>query len=1841
MIRRYNIVSDVVTFCISGHILRVEVKVDDIRSLQIVTKTHELLLDEAPEEFKVRAYDAKGNEFSTLDGIIFKWDAKERDDVVKFISFRDSAYDFDYAATSKVIEAKGQQGYKVLLEGIKTGSSKISVRLVSKVYSEGVTPAADTTVVVVANLYIVPMSTYIMVGGTIDYKAEQMKSNKVHEISLKDSRQYYLEIKDGEKATKLSDTRIQGNAVGTTEVILQDKNVDATLVEEGVPRPSGELHVVVPDRITLDIDPHRNWMVIVGNHYDIFVEAYDSDNHKLFPSDNWVVKIDADKTYFRELGRSKNGSYIRGSPIKFGLTEVTATLIGTKDLSTGKVVELETPLHASAEMNIFEPIVLKPSKSIFPWDPVKPTSEQVPYTIESTSGMHKGLQFTWLSGDSSIAAVTQNGVARTTGTTSGKTQIVASMSRATHNKGSAEILVLPALDVNILKKDIIFEAEVGQTLDIPVAFYADYPNREQPFTKCIQLNYRVILQNQDSFSVVSERGDPMKIDHGCTSVKLKAHNAGFAEMAIRYKFPQTVKPQILQDTIYLAAFNALVPLQPSSGTTLLALDSSLQIAWSGGPNPWTSQRESHFAEISIGVNGIVDVNKITPSLSNKNANVYVYETKCLKLGETTITLKVGHKTSTFLPHPIVSTSTVTVVCGQPEKVQLKADIIAPEYESKCPLMAQSGRIATQSYEDLKIRALVYDKSDRRFDNISTLNLAWKVSDDELASLSGIKGIMLPDFNENKRPYLGYKVANAEMAHQILHTKDKPGSLDVTVELQKSNSWTAGFSNSLKDTLPLNLRQDAEINPQKLTIFHHPSNNERVDIQHGSGFFEVGLAHEIALHEYNPEDQSINIIPKLNGETKLVVKDLCLRSKQAAMAEISVVGVHRVELLVDDKVQKGNSITAKVRLVDQNGSILRANSKLVDVTVVPSQKINENILTISKINKPNSEEIFFNLKGKEVGTIAINAIASTNVTKVKSTSKSVQVFPPISLDPRNITLLIGSKFQILANGGPNQPDSQVEYSIENKGTKIANANSIGVITGMTLGSTKITGRIMGLDKISNEKIVVSEDTVNVHVVKLDGIKISSPIVKMKVNTEIPLAATGSSDPFNQNAFAFGSAFPRLRFHWSINNAEVAELRSVFHANGVSNDGAFNTASIRLKAKKPGRVLVKLKAKITSPLDANNQFQFDRDSEFHSQIAIQVYEDFSLNNPNLPSIKRSLLMEANSEYQLKTTHDGNAKILSYHILPKVNGLKEDIVTVSEHGIVRSGNEFGACVILAKVVEDFGVVQQLSIVVEVKPVTFMMQNAIPVFDAADKAHGLSFIPRGVSLPIELSFHDETGSKFDSVSMQTNDDILVRPSRFDTNQIQRVNSMQPLQGISNDFGNDTISDVHFVMEVVKERTFTVLKAAIEQSKSKSDQTTKSKTSINWQDFVVLDVQRAIQPPITRATVGDVLGLQSQINVIGVNEDKETNIGEWMAEPKGIIDIDETTGLMTALRHGQVRILYLSTKDKSCKTSVDLEIKPPGRLMFVKDKSSKKILTNNPDRVQYVPLVLIGKDQQSSNYDAISDPTLNMGKNFHSIRENIPSNHERPIFKTLQSDSLFICNARFLSLEHKLADYLEVKGGFDTTSGTYGCYFTPTNLHEKQIDLSATVELTVTPRQALLSYLTENEMGDKLQLPFATSFKALTQELSLTNVEPMSSIELKGISTALENINVELSHPHLLKKGRPYTDSYDPTGSDIGGYLQKYSIPISVKPAFWNGDKESMNAALHVIVSSDSQSIRIPIVVRFRGDQCGNIELGWSSIFYFMIDHYQSLVITAVSCLVCTYITKVIYCHYIRKALR
>ena len=103
--------------------------------------------------------------------------------------------------------------------------------------------------------------------------------------------------------------------------------------------------------------------------------------------------------------------------------------------------------------------------------------------------------------------------------------------------------------------------------------------------------------------------------------------------------------------------------------------------------------------------------------------------------------------------------------------------------------------------------------------------------------------------------------------------------------------------------------------------------------------------------------------------------------------------------------------------------------------------------------------------------------------------------------------------------------------------------------MSLGSTIVTGRAVTTDKVTGQKIVISESSVRVHVVKLEGLKIKAPVQRLRVGSELPLTAHGATDPTNQNPYAFGSAVPQLNFAWSVNQAHLASLFNPFAANEV--------------------------------------------------------------------------------------------------------------------------------------------------------------------------------------------------------------------------------------------------------------------------------------------------------------------------------------------------------------------------------------------------------------------------------------------------------------------------------------------------------------------------------------------------------------------------------------------------------------------------------------------------------------------------------------------------------------------
>ena len=81
-----------------------------------------------------------------------------------------------------------------------------------------------------------------------------------------------------------------------------------------------------------------------------------------------------------------------------------------------------------------------------------------------------------------------------------------------------------------------------------------------------------------------------------------------------------------------------------------------------------------------------------PRLVSKPAaanSLFVFSVECLKVGESELTLEVGNERSAQLRNPVVVSSKIKVVCGQPEQIVVKADVKQPEGNTQpCPLNAR-------------------------------------------------------------------------------------------------------------------------------------------------------------------------------------------------------------------------------------------------------------------------------------------------------------------------------------------------------------------------------------------------------------------------------------------------------------------------------------------------------------------------------------------------------------------------------------------------------------------------------------------------------------------------------------------------------------------------------------------------------------------------------------------------------------------------------------------------------------------------------------------------------------------------------------------------------------------------------------------------------------------------------------------------------------------------------------------------------------------------------------------------------------------------------------------------
>ena len=88
---------------------------------------------------------------------------------------------------------------------------------------------------------------------------------------------------------------------------------------------------------------------------------------------------------------------------------------------------------------------------------------------------------------------------------------------------------------------------------------------------------------------------------------------------------------------------------------------------------------------------------------------------------------------------------------------------------------------------------------------------------------------------------------------------------------------------------------------------------------------------------------------------------------------------------------------------------------------------------------------FFVQGDVLGETTVTATAKFGDRSTSSQPMPIQVFPPLQLEPRNITLIIGAKFQVRVVGGP-QPSSALEFALANGEYKVAEDTApLGITT----------------------------------------------------------------------------------------------------------------------------------------------------------------------------------------------------------------------------------------------------------------------------------------------------------------------------------------------------------------------------------------------------------------------------------------------------------------------------------------------------------------------------------------------------------------------------------------------------------------------------------------------------------------------------------------------------------------------------------------------------------------------------------------------------------------------------
>uniref|UniRef100_A0A8C5UYM5 Nucleoporin 210 like n=1 Tax=Microcebus murinus TaxID=30608 RepID=A0A8C5UYM5_MICMU len=1006
---------------VTDHELRCDVKVDVIHSIEIVSRTRELYVDDSPLELMVRALDIEGNTFSSLAGMMFEWSIaqdnesarEELSSKIRILKYLEAEYSPPVYIAE--MEKEEKQGDMILVSGIRTGAAVVKVRIYEPFYKK--VAAALIRLLVLENIFLIPShDIYLLVGTYIKYQVAKMVQGRMTEVKFP-LEHYTLELQDhrvarngtpSEKVALLDEKTATVTAfqLGQTNLVFVHKNVHMRSVS-GLPNCT--IYVVEPGFLGFTVHPGNRWSLEVGQVYIITVEVFDKSSTKVYISDNLRISYNFLNDYFEEQRplTTVNGSYHVVKALKDGVVVINASL--TSIIHQNKNIQpIKCLIKHQQEVKIYFPIKLTPNFLAFPHHPMG-MLYRYKVQVEGGSG-----NFTWTSSNETVVMVTTKGVV-TAGQVRGNSTVLARDVQNPFRYGEIKIYVLKLKKMELLPFHA--DVEIGQFIEIPIAMY--HVNKETKeaiaFTDCSHLSLDLNMDKQGVFTLFKE-GIQRPGSRHCSSTHIAAKSLGHTLVTVSV----TEHEEYLESSATFAAYEPLKAVDPVE-VALVTWQSVKEVVFEGGPRPWVLEPSRFFLELSMEKMEKIEVTEVRLPAKRKQ-NQYIYRVLCLDLGEQVLTFRIGNHPGVLNPSPAVEVVQVRFICAHPASMSVTPVYKVPAGAQPCPLPQHNKQlIPVSSLRDTVLELAVFDQHRRKFDNFSSLMIEWKSSNETLAHFEDYKSVEMvakDDGGGQTRLH----------GHQILQVHQIKGTVLIGVNFvgyseKKSPKEISNLPRSA--AVELLLVDDVTVLPENATIYNHPDVKEIFSLVEGSGYFLVNSnEQDIVIITYMEAESSVQLVPVHPGSLTLEVYDLCLAFLGPATAHLSVSDIQELELDLIDKVEIGKTVLVTVRVL---GSSKRPFRNKYFRNMELKLQLASAIVTLTLMEEQDEYSENYILRAITIGQTTLVAIARDKMGR-KFTSAPRQ----IEVRKLEMTLIPTNMMQVIL-----KPQSIIHFSISNQTVAVVN------------------------------------------------------------------------------------------------------------------------------------------------------------------------------------------------------------------------------------------------------------------------------------------------------------------------------------------------------------------------------------------------------------------------------------------------------------------------------------------------------------------------------------------------------------------------------------------------------------------------------------------------------------------------------------------------------------------------------------------------------------------------------------------------------------------------------------